>query len=53
MIGLFFSRSPTVTEVGALMFGSLSFILIKYQLCCQVSDAGNDAFCVCVHAPIT
>ncbi len=37
------------TEVGALMFGSLYFILIKYQLCCQVSNAGTD---VCVHARV-
>ncbi len=33
------------------MFGSLYFILIKYQLCCQVSNAGTDVrvlFCVFV-----
>ncbi len=29
------------------MFGSLYFILIKYQLCCQVSNAGTGV-CVCV-----
>ncbi len=34
-----------MTEVGALMFGSLYFILIKYHQCCQVSNAGTD---VCV-----
>ncbi len=34
------------TEAAALMFGSLYFILIKYQLFCQVSNAGTD---VCVH----
>ncbi len=33
------------TEAAALMFGSLYFILIKYQLFCQVSNAGTD---VCV-----
>ncbi len=31
-----------------LMFGSLYFILINYQLRCQVSNAGTDVFCVCV-----
>ncbi len=36
------------TEAGALMFGSLYSILIKYQLFCQVSNAGTDVFCVCV-----
>ncbi len=30
------------------MFGSLYSILIKYQLCCQASNAGTDVFCVCV-----
>ncbi len=30
------------------MFGSLYFILIKYQLCCQVSNAGTDVCFVCV-----
>ncbi len=33
------------------MFGSLYFILIKYQLRCQVSNAGTDVcvyVCVCV-----
>ncbi len=30
------------------MFGSLYFILIKYQLRCQVSNAETDVFCVCV-----
>ncbi len=38
------------------MFGSLYFILIKYQLRCQVSNVGTDVFCVCVcvcvHAPV-
>ncbi len=29
------------------MFGLLYFILIMYQLCCQVSNAGTDV-CVCV-----
>ncbi len=42
------SRSSGDTEAGALMFGSLYFILIKYQLRCQVSNAGTDVFCVCV-----
>ncbi len=45
------SRSNGDTEVGALMFGSLYYILIKYQLFCQVSNAGTDVFfflCVCV-----
>ncbi len=41
------SRSNGDTEAGALMFGSLYFILIKYQLRCQVSNAGTDV-CVCV-----
>ncbi len=47
------SRSSGDTEAGALMFGSLYFILIKYQLFCQVSNAGTDVcVCVCcVHAP--
>ncbi len=43
------------TEAGALMFGSLYFILIKYQLCCQVSNAGTDVcarVCVCVRASV-
>ncbi len=39
------SRSNGDTEVGALMFGSLFFILIKYHQCCQVSNAGTN---VCV-----
>ncbi len=30
------------------MFGSLYFILIKYQLRCQVSNAGTDVCFVCV-----
>ncbi len=42
------SRSNGDTEAGALMFGSLYFILIKCQLLCQVSNAGTDVFCVCV-----
>ncbi len=42
------SRSSGDTEEGALMFDSLYFILIKYQLCCQVSNAGTDVLCVCV-----
>ncbi len=33
------------------MFGSLYFILIKYQLRCQVSNAGTDV-CVCVCARV-
>ncbi len=37
------------TEAAALMFGSLYFILIKYQLFCQVSNAGTDV-CVCLCA---
>ncbi len=41
------SRSSGDTEEGALMFDSLYFILIKYQLCCQVSNAGTDVLCVC------
>ncbi len=33
------------------MFGLLYFILIMYQLCCQVSNAGTDVcVCVCAHA---
>ncbi len=49
MIGLVLqSRSSGDTEEGALMFGSLYFILINYQLFCQVSNAGTDVFCVCV-----
>ncbi len=31
IIGLYFSRVPTVTQRWALMFGSLYFILIKYH----------------------
>ncbi len=50
-IGLYFVD----TEVGALMFGSLYFILIKYHQYCQVSNAGTDVcvcvVCVCVRAP--
>ncbi len=45
------SRSSGDTEAGALMFDSLYSILIKYQLFCQVSNAGTDVFCfvsVCV-----
>ncbi len=42
------SCSSGDTEAGALMFGSLYSILIKYQLHCQVSNAGTDVFCVCV-----
>ncbi len=41
------------TEVGAMMFSSLYFILIKYQLRCQVRNAGTDVFfgvCVCACA---
>ncbi len=49
------SRSSGDTEAGVLMFGSLYFILIKYQLCCQVSNAGTDVcvffVCVCVYTP--
>ncbi len=41
------SRSSGDTEAGAQMFGSLYSILIKYQLFCQVSNAGTDV-CVCV-----
>ncbi len=41
------SHSSGDTEAGALMFGSLYFIFIKYQLFCQVSNAGTDV-CVCV-----
>ncbi len=44
-----FVRSNGDTEAGALMFGSQYFILIKYQLFCQVSNAGTDV-CVCVCA---
>ncbi len=47
------SHSNGDTEVGALMFGSLYFILIKYQLCCQVSKSGTGVcvcVCVCAHA---
>ncbi len=45
-------RSSGDTEAGALMFDSLYFILIKYQLFCQVSNAETDVFffysvCVC------
>ncbi len=40
------SRSKGDTEAGALMFGSLYSILIKYQLRCQVSNAGTDVLCV-------
>ncbi len=45
------SRSNGDTEAGALIF--VYFILIKYQLCCQVTNAGTDVFCVyvCVHTP--
>ncbi len=52
MIGFVFqSRSNGDTEAGALMFGSLYFILIKYQLFCQVSNAGSYVcVCVCVRA---
>ncbi len=39
------------------MFGTLYFILIKYQLRCQVNNAGTDVclcvcvcVCVCAHA---
>ncbi len=39
------SCSNSDTEVDALMFGSMYFILIKYHQCCQVSNAGTD---VCV-----
>ncbi len=42
------SRSSGDTEAGALMFGSLYCILVKYQLFCQVSNAETDVFCVCV-----
>ncbi len=46
------SRSSSDTEAGALMFGSLYFILIKYQLFCQVSNAETDVcVCVCVCVP--
>ncbi len=57
MIGVVLqSRSSGDTEAGALMFGSLYFILIKYQLRYQVSNAGTDVcffiffifVCVCV-----
>ncbi len=41
------SRSSSDTEAAALMFASLYFILMKYQLFCQVSNAGTDV-CVCV-----
>ncbi len=44
------SRSSGDIEAGALMFGSLYSILIKYQLFCQVSNAGTDVcVCVCVY----
>ncbi len=43
-------RSSGDTEAGVLMFGSLYSILIKYQLFCQVGNAGTDVFCVCVCA---
>ncbi len=39
------------TEEAALMFGSLYFILIKYQLFCQVSNTGTDV-CLCVRAQV-
>ncbi len=42
------SRSNGDTEAGELMFGSLYFILINYQLFCQVSNAETDVFFVCV-----
>ncbi len=47
------SRSNGDTEAGALISFSHYFILIKYQLCCQVTNAGTDVFCVyvCVRAP--
>ncbi len=49
MIGLYFSRVPTVTQRWALMFGSLYFLLINYHQCCQVINAGTDvSVCVCV-----
>ncbi len=45
------SGSSGDTEAGALMFGSLYFILINYQLRCEVSNAGTDVFlCVCARA---
>ncbi len=37
-------------EACALMFGSLYFILIKYQLRCQESNAGTDMCCMCVRS---
>ncbi len=37
------------TEAGALMFGSLYFILIKYQL--AVKLAMLELMCVCARAP--
>ncbi len=43
------SRSNGDTEVGAMMFGSLYYILIKYHQCCQVINAGTDV-CGCVFA---
>ncbi len=46
------SRSNGDTEVGALMFGSLFFILIKYHQCCQVSNAETNV-CVSVCDVIT
>ncbi len=42
------SHSNGDTEAGALMFGSLYFILINYQLSCQVSNAGTDVCVFCV-----
>ncbi len=44
------SRSSGDTEAGALMFGSLYFILINYQLRCQVSNAVFFFVCVCARA---
>ncbi len=46
------SRFNGDTEVGALMFGSLYFILIKYHQCCQVSNAGTVCVCVCVRVRV-
>ncbi len=39
---------PTVTQAGALMFGSPYFILIKYQLAVKLTMLELMFVCVCV-----
>ncbi len=39
------------TEAGALMFGSLYFILIKYQLAVKLAMLELMCVCVCVCVP--